>query len=201
MATSVREEAIRKAMHVMVSLVAAAVVWKAPHTMAAVVVAAATFVALAVETARHASGAFGRHFHRHVGHLLRSGERGRLTGATMLAIGYTVAVVAFPGLPALAGILTAGVADAAAAVVGKRFGRVRYPGGKSLEGSLIFLVLVAPILLLVAGMAPWAVAVAAIALTGIEALSLPVDDNLYLPVLTAVAVYIATQPTALTFFS
>lgn len=201
MATTAREEATRKSVHVLVSLVAAAVVWTLPEVVAAITIAGATFVALSVETARRSSDAFGRLFEQHLGHLLRPRERGRLTGATMLAIAYTLTVVLFPGLPALAGILVAGVADAAAAVVGKRFGRRRYPGGKSLEGSLVFLAVVVPILLLATGLPLAAVAAVALVLTATEALSLPVDDNLYLPILAALAVHLAGLPTVLTFFS
>lgn len=200
MATTVREEATRKSVHVLVSLVAAAVVWILSPEMAAVIIAGATFVALSVEAARSASGGFGRSFDRHLGHLLRTRERGRLTGATMLAIAYTVTVVLFPGGPALAGIFVAGVADAAAAVAGKRFGRRRYPGGKSLEGSLVFLAVVVPILLLT-GLPLAAAAAVALLLTAVEALTLPVDDNLYLPILTAFAVHVAGLPSGLTFFS
>lgn len=201
MATTVREEAIRKSVHVLVSLVAAVVVWTVPAEGAAVIIAGATFVALSVEAARSASRGFGRLFDRHLGHLLRAREQSRLTGATMLAIAYTVTVVLFPGLPALAGILVAGVADAAAAVAGKRFGRRRYPGGKSLEGSLVFLVVVIPILLLATGLPLIAATGVALLLTAVEALSLPVDDNLYLPIVAAFAAHVAGLPTGLTFFS
>lgn len=201
MPTTVREEATRKVLHVLVSLIAAAVVWWLPPLHAAVLFATAALVALSVEVARRTSGPFGRLFDQRLGHLLRTGEGTRLTGATTLAIGYTVVVVAFPGVPALAGILVAGVADAVAAVVGKRFGRTRYRGGKSLEGSAAFLAVVVPLALLVPGLSVVAAVVAAGALTAIEALTLPVDDNLYLPLTTAIAVQLATLATGVTFFS
>lgn len=201
MPTTVREEATRKVLHVLVSLVAAAVVWWLPPLHAAILFATAALVALSVEVARRTSGPFGRLFDRRLGHLLRSGEGARLTGATTLAIGYTVVVVAFPGVPALTGILVAGVADAVAAVVGKRFGRTRYRGGKSLEGSAAFLAVVTPLLFLVPGLSVVAAVAVAVALTAVEALTLPVDDNLYLPLTTAIAVQVATLATGVTFFS
>ncbi len=201
MTTSVRGEATRKAVHLLVSLVAAAVVWLLPPLPAATIFAAATLVALGVEVARRASRPVAGFFDRRLGHLLRPGEGGRLTGATTLALGYTTAVVAFPGLPALTGILVAGVADAVAAVVGKRFGRHRYRGGKSLEGSLGFLVVVLPLSLLLPGLPVLVAIVLALALTGLEAFTLPVDDNLYLPLATAAAVQLAGLAAGLTFFS
>lgn len=200
-ATTVREESTRKVLHVLVSLIAAAVVWWLPPLQAAVIFATAALCALSVEVARRLSGAFGRLFDHRLGHLLRTGEGARLTGATTLAIGYTVVVVAFPGVPALAGILVAGVADAVAAVVGKRFGRTRYRGGKSVEGSAAFLAVVLPMAILVPGLPLGAAIAVAVALTGVEALTLPVDDNLYLPLITAIAVQVATLATGVTFFS
>lgn len=201
MATTIREEATRKSIHVLASIIAAAVVWSLPALQTATIFAAATCVALAVEVARRTSGVFGRLFHRHLGHLLRTGEEARLTGATNLAIGYTVAVVAFPGVPALAGILVAGVADAVAAVVGKTAGRHRYRGGKSVEGSFAFLLVVTPMSLLVPGLPTAAALALALVLTATEALTLPVDDNLYLPLATAAAVQATALATGMTFFS
>jgi dolichol kinase len=201
MATSVRGEATRKSVHLLLSLVAAAVVWLLPPVEAATILSAATLLALAVEVARRISRPAKAFFDRRLGHLLRPGESGRLTGATTLALGYTTAVVAFPGVPALTGILVAGVADAVAAVVGKRFGRHRYPGGKSVEGSLGFLLVVLPLSLLLPGLPAVAAVLLAIGLTGLEALTLPVDDNLYLPLATAAAVQGAVLATGATFFS
>jgi hypothetical protein len=107
---------------VALSLIAAGVVWRMPHPAGATVLAGATFLALAVELARRRLHGFARWFQRAVGPMLRGPEAHRLPGATTLAIGYTIAATAFPGWPAIAGILVAGVAGPAAA----RGGR---PGG------------------------------------------------------------------------
>lgn len=196
-----REEAARKAIHVLASLGAAAVVLWLPPIHAAIALAAATTVALTVELARRSSRGVGRVFHRRLGWLLREGEETRLTGATTLAIGYTIPAVLFPGLPTVAAILVAGVADAVAAVVGKRFGRVRYPGGKSVEGSLAFLAVVFLVMLGFRELA-WAPALAAAAaLTLVEAPTLRVDDNLYLPLAAAAGSVLAGLAPAPIFFS
>ena len=179
----------RNAVHAALSLGAAAVIAALPAEPAAVILAAATFVALTVELARRVSFAAARWFAR-LAPMLKEGEGRRLTGATTLSIGFTAAAVAVPGTPALAGILIAGLGDPLAAVVGRRWGRLRYPGGKSVIGSGAFLV-VAVATGLAAGLAPAGALVAALALTAVEALSLPVDDNVYLPILGAVAVALA----------
>jgi dolichol kinase len=170
------------------SLGAAVVVWALPYPGGATILAGATLVALAVELARWRSPAFARRFQGAVGSMLREREARRLTGATTLAIGYTVAATAFPGWPAITGILLAGTADPAAALVGRRFGRTRWRGGKSLEGSLAFLVVAFLVLVAVPGIGAAAAAVIALLVTAAEAPTLAIDDNLYLPALAAAVV-------------
>lgn len=180
----------RKAIHVGLSITAAAAVVATPSVTAATILAAATLVALAVEVARRVSTAAARGFDRWLGGLLKDRERTRLTGATTLALGFTAAALLLPGTPALAGILFAGVADPAAALVGRRYGRLRYPGGKSAAGSVAFLG-VGFGLGLGLGLDPAAALVAAALTAGVEAPSPPVDDNLYLPLAGAAAVLAA----------
>lgn len=178
----------RKAIHAGLSLVAATVVLVCEPVTAAAVLAAATMAALTAELARRLSPAVARVFDR-LGSLLKPREATGLTGATLLSVGFTVTAVAFPGAPALAGILLAGLADPAAALAGRRYGRVRYPGGKSAAGSGAFLV-VALVMGLALGLAPGTAILVATALTAVEAFTLPIDDNLYLPVAGAALVMV-----------
>ncbi len=194
-----REEVIRKGIHVLLSLVAAAVVWLLPPLEAAVVFAGATLAALVVEVMRRTSGSVSGLFQHWLGPLLRAREDERLTGATTLALGYTLAALVFPGTAALAGILVAGLADAVSAVVGKTFGRIRYPGGKSVEGSVAFFIAVVAILVPLGD--PGRAALVALILTILEAPSLSVDDNLFMPLATAALVHVVFGLPGLTFFS
>jgi dolichol kinase len=178
----------RNLIHVGLSLLAAAAVWRFPHPGGAILLAGATLVALSVELARWRSTGFAHRFRRAVGPMLRDGETRRLTGATTLAIGYTVAATAFPVGPALAGILVAGLADPAAALAGRRFGRRRWRSGKSLEGSTAFLLVAFLLVLSVPGIGAAYAALVALLATAAEAAPLPIDDNIYLPALTAAAV-------------
>lgn len=181
-------EAGRKLIHVALSLVAAGVVWWLPARTAATILAGATCAALLVELARRASPRFSGWFHGTLGGMMRPRETVRLTGATTLSIGYTLAAVLLPGPPALVGILLTGVADAGAAIVGKRYGSIRYRGGKSVEGSLAFLVLATLILWSIPGLGIAAAVAAAVLVTLLEAPTFRVDDNLYLPLAAATAV-------------
>jgi dolichol kinase len=183
-----RGEVARKGLHVGLSLVAAGLVWWLPHPLGATMLAAATAIALSVELARRTSGTFATRFLRWLAPLLRDDEKAGLTGATTLSVGYTVAAAMLPGRAAVGGILFAGVADALAALVGRRWGRHRYPGGKSLEGSLAFLAASFLLALALPGIGPQTAAIVAVALTMVEAITVPVDDNLYLPLVGAMVI-------------
>jgi dolichol kinase len=191
----------RKAIHVALSLAAAATVWALPHPADAVALAAATAVALAVELARRAHPGFASRFQALLGAMLRDREMDRLTGATALAMSYTATAVLFPGWPAIAAILVAGLADPAAALVGRGDGRHRYPGGKSLEGSLAFLAVASAVLLLATPLGLAGALGVGLVITAMEALSLGLDDNLYLPVLAAAAMALASGAPLLGGFS
>lgn len=106
----------------------------------------------------------------------------------------------------LASLLTLGVADAFAALVGSEYGRVRYAveeESKSLEGSLVFLVVAylaiqLPTLLLT-DLDPTTVVLSsllvALVVTGFEAISLRGADNLFVPVAACVILgKITTKP-------
>ncbi|HUG40245.1 MAG TPA: hypothetical protein VMM12_07165 [Longimicrobiales bacterium] len=179
--TAQRGETARKGIHVAVSLGAAIIVWRLPAMLAAALLAGAAALALATEVLRLASPGFEAMFRARLGPLLRPRETRRLTGATTLALGYTLAAVLLPGRAAIAGILFAGIADAIAAVVGRRWGRHRYRGGKSAEGSAAFFAAAAAIAGGL-GAGPAAAGAVALTVTILEAPTFRIDDNLYLPV-------------------
>jgi dolichol kinase len=106
-------------------------------------------------------------------------------------------------------ILILTLADAAAALIGGRFGRLRYKVGaedtKSVEGSMVFLAIT---FLIIAGLLYLLTAadlemclliafLVAVLLTGIEAISVGGTDNVFIPVLTCYALLkIITKPVA-----
>ena len=108
----------------------------------------------------------------------------------------------------LAALLTLGMADAFAALVGSEYGRVRYTvqdERKSVEGSLVFLIVAylaiqLPMLLLTDLDGPTIVLsslLVAMVVTGFEAVSLRGADNLFVPVVVCVILgKITTKPLA-----
>ncbi len=121
--------------------------------------------------------------------MLREEERHRPTGSTYFVAGALVVFLVFDTSIAANAVLIQAVADPAAAVVGSRWGRHRWKR-KSLEGSLAYLVaaIAAGSVLLPTylGLGLPLLALAALVAAAFEFLPLPVDDNLRVPVLTAV---------------
>lgn len=177
----------RKATHMVLSLIAAGVVAWLPPLDAAAVLAAATFVALAVELARRVSPTARAAFQRMVGGMLKDRERGRITGATGLSLSFTLTALLYPGSPALAGILFAGLGDPVASLVGRCAPGPRFPGGKSPAGTAAFAAVVFAVGVALGMDLPLAL-ITALLLSFVEAFSLRVDDNLYLPLAGAAAV-------------
>lgn len=128
------QELARKALHAASGALATATLRRPQRARAALLVAATS--ALAIELARRRSPVVAQRFERLVGPLLRPHERRGLTGATALAWADLAAAALFPPRVAAAAQLYAAWGDAAAALVGRRWGRHRLPSGKSLEGAL-----------------------------------------------------------------
>ena len=145
-----------------------------------------------------------RHFlNSLIGAIMRPHEKTDLLGSTCLLIASTMTVLIFPkGIAASALCLLIG-GDTAAALVGKRFGRVRIFGRKTLEGTLAFigagLALDAGLILLLAklapsepsGLTPATAAIGAIVGAVVEAVPFPIDDNFAIPIISGVAMVLS----------
>lgn len=181
-------EWIRKALHVILTLAAAAILWWAPALTAQALLVAAALLAVTVEAGRRSGPGAEAAFLGIFGALMRPREAVSVTGATTLAVGLALTALLFPKGAALAGFLYVGLADAASAVVGRRWGNHRYGNGKSLEGSAAFFVTALLIGLALPGIGLVLAGASALALTAVEAVTLPVDDNLFLPVAGAAVI-------------
>jgi dolichol kinase len=178
--TAWRGEIWRKVIHLGMIVLPLCIVWAPrPWSWRGPLLAFIAF--LAVDFARLHWNGLGRWAERRLGGSLRRNEHRawiwpvhHLTGvATLLAL------IAAPAVAATA-VTYVVVGDAAAALVGRRFGTRRL-GRKSVEGSLACLVccLAAGIVFLPGR--PVATGIAAGVATLVEALPLPVDDNWSVP--------------------
>jgi len=118
------------------------------------------------------------------GKLLRPAEKGKkLNGATLLLLGYAIVTVLFDKQIAVIAMLILAVSDSMAAIIGIKFGRKKW-FGKTMEGSLIFFI----ITFFIAGIFSANIGVnilGAALITSVELFSGKLNDNLTIPIVSA----------------
>ncbi|MCH7575096.1 MAG: hypothetical protein IIA59_08225 [Candidatus Marinimicrobia bacterium] len=92
------------------------------------------------EAARLVTPWGARTYNRFFGLMTRPEESRALTGASFLLAGAVLTVVVFPAVIAIPALLFMSWGDAAAALVGQKYGRLKWAQGKTVEGSLACLV-------------------------------------------------------------
>jgi dolichol kinase len=139
------------------------------------------FIALIVEILRWRRPEFHSWFEKTTGALLRSHEREHWTGATFLFLSSFLTVLLFERWIAITALLFVVVSDALSALVGKRWGKHRIWGDRTVEGTIVFLfsavllVLINPHLPLLIGLAGVLIALY------VEIFVQSLDDNLTVP--------------------
>lgn len=123
------------------------------------------------------------------GAMLRDHENSDLSGASYILSGATLTIAFFSKPVALGALGFIVLGDIAAALVGRRYGRIKI-GDKTLEGSLTFFGVSFLVAILVPGLSLVIGIIGALVATIIEALTLPVDDNLIVPVISGLAMQI-----------
>ena len=160
-------------------------------------------LAVALDWARVRFDVVRRLLHRVFGSLMRPEEISELgapavlNGATMMCVAAALCASFFEPPVAAAGLAMLMVGDGAAAVVGRRFGRHTWPGGaKSAEGTLAFAVTAFGVGLAVvfwplptsgARLTVAACAVGAVVGAAVEALPVPLNDNVRVPLVAGAA--------------
>lgn len=166
------------------------------------IAAAAAFATLAwtLEIARRRSPAVNDRLMRILSPIAHPRERHHVNSSTWYGTALLILALFFPLRAAEIGVVVLGLADPAAGFIGRRFGRTRLRAGRSLEGTLTFVVAgtIGALASLAAFHAlPWSsrliLALAgAVAGAVAELVSTRFDDNFTIPLTTAIAVA-ATQ--------
>ncbi len=145
------------------------------------------------------------------GKLLRDHEYDRsvfrINGASWVLIGDIISIIIFPKLIAITGMLLLSLADSISAIIGKNFGKKYYAPNRSYIGSMTFLIVGILIVLFTPkyyyNITEYVIGSVAVFLTTItDALSLPADDNLFIPIISCAflyILYILFFPTIFTF--
>jgi dolichol kinase len=186
----IRHELQRKSFH-LTMIIVPVWVYFVPHTPALLGLIIATFATVAVDLVRLSDHRLRRFFLQLFHPLIRRHEEEHLLGSTHYMIAALLSVVVFDHEIAIAALMFLVLGDAAAAIVGKRFGRPLY-WGKSLHGSVAcFVVCLALGLLLLRS--PEVALIGALTATVAEAIPSPLDDNMRVPIFSGIAMQLAAR--------
>lgn len=117
----------------------------------------------------------------------RQNEAHKLTGTAPYILGIGLSLYAFSEPIATAAICFLAFGDVAATTIGERYGRTKI-GNKSLEGTAAFVIAALAaggvLLLIGSGTNPWVMVLGALAAAGVELLTIPINDNLVIPIVS-----------------
>jgi len=197
-------EILRKALHLLALLLPVGI-WNLGRGTSLAILIPMAAVAVAADYARSVSLPVEETVERYFGRYMRPSEKPRharpvLNGATSILIGALLTVLLFEPRIAASALAIFIVADAAAALIGKRFGTRRLFGGAAtLEGSTAFVTTGIAVAIMIPGV-PMTIAVPVVlAAAFLEALPLPSDDNILVPLGTAaiLSAFLALQSTGI----
>ena len=184
----------RKALHLL-ALMAPLTVTVTGKTWSLLLLAPAAVVALAADVLRVRWAPFAHFIDRVFGSLMRSEERPpvggpvSINGATWVLVSSSLLILIFPVRIALAAFVMFMISDAAAAIVGRRIGRIHWgSSARTVEGSLAFLAVGAVVMIgfaLGSDLVLWTGLVATLFGCAAEAMPRPLNDNLRVPIVAA----------------
>jgi dolichol kinase len=186
-----REEVWRKLLHLF-ALVMPIGYHIAPRWLAVVVTFVCFAFSLLVDLARFRGWSIQRLWAPIVNPIVRPKEAAAFTGATHILFSGWLCPLVFSVPAAALGMSTIILGDAAAALVGRRWGRHRFENGsRSWEGSTAFLLASLIPAFLIPGLPLWIGLIAAPLATITEAISVRVDDNLSVPLVVGLFAHLA----------
>lgn len=187
----------RKALHLLALVVPAGMAWlgKVPALWLLIPSAA---LAVGADVLRAYSHPFNDAVRRVFGPLMRNTELPDvgsgivINGATSVLVGATLLTLVFPIRLAAPVFAMTMIADAAAALVGRRFGRHPWmDGSHTLEGSAAFFVTGCGVFALIPGVPLGVGLLGVLAATLVEAAPLPLNDNVRVPFAAATGIALA----------
>ncbi len=160
-----------------------------PEGPAKLILAACAFIAILIDILKYYDKGFRRIFYKIFGNMLRSKEIKRFTASSYILAAGLICAFAFSKWVMVTSMVFIILGDVAGAIFGRRFGKHKTIGNKTLEGSMAFFLTAyfgAIIFKLIAlPVVPWsAIFMGALTAAVLEALPLGIDDNLSVPVLT-----------------
>lgn len=186
----------RSAVHVSLGVLIVLATLTLGKELTGLTLAALTALLLVLELSRFSNASLQSWALRYLGVFMRREEEERLTGASWFLTGCALTVALFPREIAVLSVLFLTLGDPLAGAVGHNSSRLKL-WGKTLEGNLTFLAASLAGVVVLAAMhesPPVGVAVAGtIAATLVQALPTRLDDNLTIPLCSALAMAIVQK--------
>lgn len=180
-------EVQRKALHLLALALPAGVLWLGRPTALGLLIPAAV-LAVGADVLRVRSAGFARFINTVFGGMMRPEERPqvgddvRINGATWVLVSLACVTLLFPLPIAIVAFASFMIGDACAALVGRRFGRTRWPNSpRTVEGSVAFVLAALVVMGLFPGIPWWVAGAGAVLGAGAEALPGPLNDNVRVP--------------------
>lgn len=169
-------------------------VFRFHRRLAFVYILVAFMLSLVIEFYRLWMKSFAHTFYHFFGMILRRHELRDFTGATYMLFSAMFCVAFYEPLIAFCAMAYLSIGDTFAALVGMTWGKRKFRNSnKSLEGSLACFVSTF-IFGLLAIPNPWLALIGALSATGAELLKIPVDDNIKIPIISGLALTLASIP-------
>lgn len=184
----------RKALHLLALVIPLGMAWLGSPA-ALYIVGGSALVAVGADLLRAYSAPFSEWIRWIFGPLMREEELPEVgtgvtfNGATCVLVGAALLALLFPLRVAVPVLTMTMLADAAAALVGRRWGR--HPWGtlsSTVEGSAAFLVTGATVLMAFGSFGVWPAAAGVGSAALVEALPLRINDNIRVPIVAATCV-------------
>lgn len=183
-------ESVRKGIHVLSSAIPFSYIF-IPREIEIILLSVFFAVMVLVDLGRVYHDSFGGLYDRLLGNILRQHEDSskglRFTGGTYIVLGFLLSVILFPKPLAITSMFIVIFCDTLAALVGKTMGKTVLRKGKTLQGSLAFLITGAFIIALSPKMTEFhtqelAAGFSALVITTVvEVFPVRVDDNVMIP--------------------
>ncbi len=132
---------------------------------------------------------FFRYF---ISDVIRKYESSSLWGATYLIIGFLFITFFFDKNIVIASMIIASISDSLAAVLGIKYGKIRIFNDKSIEGFYIFIISTFSILYLTISINVIYLLITSLIIAITELLTPTKYDNLTIPIVSSIAIYILT---------
>ncbi len=160
-----------------------------PKRIALLILIPITIGSIIVDIIRLRNLPLAKFFNWLLGPILREHESWDLTGSSYILSASVLSILFFDKKIAIAAISYIILGDCASAIIGRIYGQTKIER-KSLEGSLAFLSVCLLVALLLPGLPFWVGAIGALVATGVEAFSIPLNDNLSVPLVSGLVMEI-----------